>query len=247
MRIRLTNRQWDALDHMRNTTGSADVFRNCSVLLLSDGGHSLAGVAQLLGCSPDTVKRVRSLYREGGLDAVTLKRPPRRASQATPTFREVLAQVIQTNPQTLGNGFATWSAARLATHLGRVTGVTLSAAQVRRPLHAGGFSVHRPKHAMNGKRDELPGTLAAVYAADQSGDLCRQIAVKEHAGRITKTHPSAVCWPEGETTASTSVTRLSVRVEDDGECVHVWDGRHEQVAREVLLRGGRARSDFSAK
>jgi transposase/transposase-like protein len=82
--------------------------------LLSDGGHSSTGIAQLLGCSPETVKRIRRLYREGGLDALTPKRPPGRTSQATPTFREVLAQAVQTNPQTLGYGFATWSTARLA-------------------------------------------------------------------------------------------------------------------------------------
>jgi len=37
MALRLTHRQWDDLDHRRNTTGSADVFRNCSMLLLSGG------------------------------------------------------------------------------------------------------------------------------------------------------------------------------------------------------------------
>jgi len=152
--LRLTSRQWDDLDHLRNTTGSADVFRNCSILLLSEGGHSIAGIAQLLGCSPETVKRIRRAYWAGGLDALTPKRPPGRTSQATPTFREVLAQAIQTNPQTLGYGFATWSTARLAAHLAQITGITLSAAHVRRLLHEEGFSVHRPKHTMKGKRDE---------------------------------------------------------------------------------------------
>lgn len=153
--VRLTSRQWDALDRLRNATGSADVFRNCSILLLSDGGHSRADIAQLLGCSPETVKRIRRLYREGGLDALTPKRPPGRNSQATPTFREVLAQALETNPQTLGYGFVTWSTARLAAHLAQVTGITLSAAQVRRLLHEEGFSVHRPKHTLKGKRDEV--------------------------------------------------------------------------------------------
>jgi transposase len=152
--IRLTNRQGDVRDHLHNTTGAADVFRNCSILLLSDGGHASAAVAQLLGCSPETVKRIRRLYREGGLDALTPKRPPGRASQATPTFREVLSQALQTNPQTLGYGFATWSTARLAAHLAQITGLTLSAAQVRRLMHAEGFSVHRPKHTLQGKRAE---------------------------------------------------------------------------------------------
>lgn len=152
--IRLTNRQWDALDDLRNATPSADVFRNCSIILLSDAGHTIPGMAQLLGCSPETVKRIRRLYRQRGLEALTPVTPPGRPSQATPAFREVLAQAVQTNPQTLGYGFATWSTARLAAHLAQVTGIRLSAPQVRRLLHAEGFSVHRPKHTMKGKRDE---------------------------------------------------------------------------------------------
>jgi transposase len=152
--FRLTNRQWDSVDELRNSTACADVFRNCSIILLSDGGHTITSIADLLGCSPETVKRIRRLYRQGGIDSLTPISPPGRPSKATPTFREVLGQAVQTNPQTLGYGFATWSTARLAAHLAKVTGIGLSAHQVRRLLHAEGFSVHRPKHTMKGKRDE---------------------------------------------------------------------------------------------
>jgi transposase len=161
--MRLTNRQWDDLDHLRNATGSADVVRNCSIIWRSDGGHGIAGIAQLLGGSPETVQRIRRLYREGGREALAPKRPPGRPSRATPTFREALAEALATNPQTLGSGFATWSAARLAAHLARVTGITLSAAQVRRLLHAEGFSVHRPKHTRKGKRDEAAYQKAKAH------------------------------------------------------------------------------------
>lgn len=150
----LTNRQWDAIDDLRNRTGSADVFRNCSIILLSHGGHTIPGIAQLLGCSAETVKRIRLRYRQAGLDGLTPRRPSGRPSQATATFRELLAHAVQTHPQSLGYGFANWSTARLAAHLAQVTGIRLSAAQVRRLLHEEGFSVHRPKHTMKGKRDE---------------------------------------------------------------------------------------------
>src|SRR5439155_4204999 len=144
--IRLTNQQFDELDHWRNTTPSADVFRNCSIILLSNGGHSIPGIAAILGCSPETVKRVRRLYRQRGLAALVPIKPPGRPSQATASFRELLAQAVQTNPQTLGYGFATWSTARLAEHLAKVTGIRFSSNQIRRLLHQEGFSVHRPKH-----------------------------------------------------------------------------------------------------
>jgi transposase len=153
--LRLSNKQFDEVDHLRNTTASADVFRNCSVILLTDGGHSIPGIAKILGCSAETVKRVRHLYRQHGLDGLTPIKPPGRPSQATPSFREMLAKAVQTNPQTLGYGFATWSTARLAAHLAKISGVRFSSNQIRRLLHEEGFSVHRPKHTMKGKRDEV--------------------------------------------------------------------------------------------
>jgi transposase len=152
--IRLTNKQFDELDHLRNTTPLADVYRNCSIILLTNGGHTIAAIAELLGCSGETVKRIRRLYRQQGLKAMVPIKPPGRPSQASPSFRDMLAQVVQTQPQTLGYGFTTWSTARLAAHLAKVTGIRFSSNQIRRLLHQDGFSVHRPKHTMKGKRDE---------------------------------------------------------------------------------------------
>lgn len=152
--IRLNNRQFDELDALRNTTASADIFRNCSIILLSNGGHAMGGIADILGCSPETVKRVRGLFRQGGIAALTPKKSPGRPSQATASFLDMLAKAVQTHPQDLGYGFATWSTARLAAHLAKETGVRFSSDQIRRLLHQEGFSVHRPKHTMKGKRDE---------------------------------------------------------------------------------------------
>ncbi len=50
--IRLNNRQFDEIDALRNTTASADIYRNCSVVLLSNGGHTISGVAEILGAVP---------------------------------------------------------------------------------------------------------------------------------------------------------------------------------------------------
>jgi len=152
--IRLNNRQFDELDSLRNTTASADIYRNCSVILLSNGGHTIPGIAEILGCSPETVKRVRKLFRQGGIAALTPKTSPGRPSQATPSFLDALAEAVCTPPQDLGYGFATWSTARLAAHLAKETGIRFSNDQIRRLLHQEGFSVHRPKHTMKGKRDE---------------------------------------------------------------------------------------------
>ena len=64
-----------------------------------------------------------------------------------------MRQALATNPLTLGYGFSNCSAIRLAAHLAKVTGIHFSDDQLRRLLHQGRYSVHRPKHTMNGKRD----------------------------------------------------------------------------------------------
>ncbi len=152
--IRLNNRQFDEIDALRNTTASADIYRNCSVVLLSNGGHTISGVAEILGCSAETVKRIRRLFRDGGIAALTPKASPGRPSKATPSFLDALSEAVCTMPQDLGYGFATWSTARLAAHLAKQTGIRFSSDQIRRLLHQQGFSVQRPKHTMKGKRAE---------------------------------------------------------------------------------------------
>ena len=152
--IKLTDEHWDALDRTRFSTPSADVFRNCLIILKSDSGDTIASIAEDLGCGTDTVVRVRRLYRKGGVAALVPIKPPGRPSRATPEFLQAMAQAVQTNPLTLGYGFANWSVARLVEHLAKTTGIRFSDDQLRRLLHQEEFSVQRPKHTMKGKRDE---------------------------------------------------------------------------------------------
>jgi transposase len=130
--IKLTEQQWDELDRVRLTTDSADVFRNCLIILMSDSRDTIAAIAQRLGCGTDTVVRIRRLYRRGGVKALRPGTSPGRPHRATAEFIEQMKQAVQTNPLTLGYAFSTWSAARLAEHLARVTGIRFSDDQLRR-------------------------------------------------------------------------------------------------------------------
>ena len=152
--IKLTAEQRDELDSLRLRTPSADVFRNCLIILMSDYRETVGTIASRLGCGTDTVVRVRKLYRNGGVNALYPIKPPGRPCRATAEFLRHMRQAVQANPMTMGYGFSTWSAARLAEHLAKVTGVRFSDEQIRRLLHQHGFSFHRPKHTLKGKRDE---------------------------------------------------------------------------------------------
>lgn len=121
---------------------------------MSDSRETLASIAHRLGCGTDTVVRVRRLYRSGGIKALHPIKPPGRPSRASPEFLQQMRETIRTNPLTLGYGFSTWSAGRLAEHLAKVTGIHFSSDQLIRLLHRHGFSFHRPKHTLKGRRDE---------------------------------------------------------------------------------------------
>jgi transposase len=153
--IKLTPDQWDELDRVRFRTPSADVFRNCLIILMSDSRDTIASIARRLGCSSETVIRIRRLYRQGGVQALCPIKPPGRKPRATPEFIARMKEAVGTNPQSLGYGFSVWSATRLARHLAKVTGLSFSDDQMRRILRQHGYSFQRPKHTMKGKRDEV--------------------------------------------------------------------------------------------
>lgn len=153
--INLTPDQWDELDRVRFSTRSADVFRNCLIIMMSDSRDTVASIAKRLGCSTETVIRIRRLYRKGGVQTLCPIKPPGRKPRATQHFIARMKEAVGTNPQSLGYGFSVWSAARLARHLAKVTGLSFSDDQMRRILRQHGYSFQRPKHTMKGKRDEI--------------------------------------------------------------------------------------------
>ena len=153
-RNRLSNEQIDALDTLRMKAPSAAVFRNCTMILMSDAGRSKASIAEDLGCGTATVERIRRFYKTMGILGLNPIKPPGRPSQLSEALREPVLVAIQTDPRTLGYGFTTWSVARLTEHLRRRCRLRASPSTVRRVLAHEQFSLQRPKHTLEGKRDE---------------------------------------------------------------------------------------------
>jgi len=151
---RLSDREHDQLDTFRLTTDHADVFRNVTIILMTDDGHSKTRIADTLGCCPSTVDRVRRLYREKGLAGLRPIKPPGRPPKATAKYRRALCKTVESDPRDFGYAFTVWTAPRLNAHLKKVTGLSFSDGHIRDLLRQEGFSLHRPKHTLRGKRDE---------------------------------------------------------------------------------------------
>jgi transposase len=170
--IQLTSEQWEELDRLRMKTPSADVFRNCLIILKSSMRETIDSIASQLGCGRDTVVRVRRLYRQQGVTGLQPAKPAGRTSRATPEFIAKMKEVVGTNPLTLGYGFSLWSATRLAEHLAKVTGIRFSDDQLLRLLRRNGYSFKCPKHTLKGKRDEAAYEQAKIDLAELKKKPC---------------------------------------------------------------------------
>jgi transposase len=163
-RFRLSSQEWEALDRLRFSTTSKVLFRNATIILMSDVavGRTKASIAHDLGCSVGTVDFVRARYRSEGVAGLHAKKRVGRPSRATAEYRAALRATVVTPPGSLGYGFSVWSVGRLNAHLQKTTGISFSEDQLTRLLHDEGFSYQRPKHTLQGKRDEAAYVQAAA-------------------------------------------------------------------------------------
>ena len=128
---KLSDREHDQLDTLRLTTDHPAVFRNATIILMTDDGHPKTVIAKTLGCCLSTVDRVRRLYREKGLVGLRPIKPPGRPPKATAAYCRALCKAVDTDPKTLGYAFTVWSAPRLNAHLIKLTGLSFSDRHIR--------------------------------------------------------------------------------------------------------------------
>jgi transposase len=95
-----------------------------------------------------------------------------------------MRRAVGTNPLTLGYGFSTWSATRLAEHLAKITGIHFSDDQLRRLLRRHGYSFHRPKHTLKGKRDEAAYEQAKEELATLKKTPCPTMPLRLSSSRM---------------------------------------------------------------
>jgi transposase len=152
--VRLTSWQRQRLQQLRDEPPTPRVGKRAVCLLLSADGVSNQLIAQATGLAPNSLSRIRRRWNERGM--ASLKDAPRsgRPPKVTPAYRRTLQQALRRGPLAYGYVFTTWSIAGLNTHLRRATGIAICNDWLRQLVHAQGFVYRRPKHTLQGKRDE---------------------------------------------------------------------------------------------
>jgi len=157
----------------------ADFRDACRAVLSLARGVTRQLVAEQLRVHPATVGRWAARYRQRGLAGL---RGPEHDGRGRPRRLLVehlqwLRQTVLTSPRKLGYAFTAWTLPRLAEFLQRQTGVRVQGPYLGRLLHRMGIARKRPKHVLEGKRDEAAHDRAKTELQ----------ALKKHLGRRKRT------------------------------------------------------------
>ena len=104
------------------------------ILLVQNDGKTYQEIANFIGCGDRTVAYWCMHGDPDNLDSLRDKREQGNYRKATEPYIELLLEVIDKAPSTLGYEFGRWTAKRLATYLLEQTGIELSSKQISRIL-----------------------------------------------------------------------------------------------------------------
>ena len=150
----LTPAESRRIEELFRTAPQPRVRLRANAVRLSSRGYTVSEIAEVIGCTRQTVRNCFDHFESGGCDALHDKPRSGRPPVATPDYRARLVEAVRTSPDALGYPFTVWSVARLRAHMAREMDVLISKTRVRQIMKEEGLVFKRPKHTLKGKRDE---------------------------------------------------------------------------------------------
>lgn len=149
----LTPEQVEKLQKALKKEENGDIRERILILLLLNDGKTQAKIAEFIGCSLNKVSYWCIHGEPNDLESLRDARMNGNNKKATEKYIETLLETIEKDPQELGYEFGRWTAQRLATYLGNITGIELSGSQVRRILEKKKYVYLWAKYSLEVKRD----------------------------------------------------------------------------------------------
>jgi len=134
MRNYLTSEEKLELQQQLKFHEHPDIREIILILLLRNDGKTQQEIADFLGCSLRKVAYWCTHGDPSNIESLIDERMNGNYHKATDEYINLLLEVIEKEPQELGYEFGSWTAQRLAIHLEKETGISLSGSQVRRIL-----------------------------------------------------------------------------------------------------------------
>lgn len=130
----LTEEEKQELQRQLKINEHPDIWERILILLLRNDGKTQQETADFIGCSLRKVAYWCAHGDPSNLESLIDERMKGNYHKATDKYINLLLDVIEKEPQDYGYEFGNWTAQRLAIHLEKEIGITLSGGQVRRIL-----------------------------------------------------------------------------------------------------------------
>src|SRR4051812_45205662 len=104
---------------VRRASGSVVTWRRALIVLLSAQGMTPLGISEVVFTDPDTVRDVIHNFNRDGFDALYPRYKGGRPQTVTLPKRQQIKRIALSDPEDLGQPFASWSLAKLADYLSR--------------------------------------------------------------------------------------------------------------------------------
>jgi transposase len=154
--LRLSEQAKQELLNEANSSSDPDFRDACRAIVMLGGGAPRDMVADQFGVHPATIGRWAASYRKRGIGGL---QGPEEDSRGRPAkldvaHLELLKETVLLPPRQSGYAFTSWTLPRLATVLKKRTGVSVRPHYLGLLLRRMGITRKRPKHVLEGKRDE---------------------------------------------------------------------------------------------
>jgi transposase len=128
---RLTEEELQAVEAAIRRDKRPEVRQRCTAIHLLHLGHKPEQVAEMQAVSFPTVYAWINRWRRGGVEELATKPRSGRPPKADESYRQLLSEVIEKDPEELGYEFRVWTIERLRAHLAKETGIDLSETRLR--------------------------------------------------------------------------------------------------------------------
>ena len=122
------------------------------MIRLSHEKHSAPKIAEMLGCSRQTVLSQIYRYEQEGIIGLEDKSRCGAPAKADDNYIEQLRKAVSTDPHGLGYCFSVWSVDRLQKHLIRQTGIELAPNYLNELMKRHDIVYRKPKHDLSDRQ-----------------------------------------------------------------------------------------------
>jgi transposase len=175
IRIQLSESEARRLEELFRTTGDRKLRDRLQIVLLAHKGRPRGQIASDLAIHRRSVTRWLNAYCDGGLDALTPRKPKGKAASIPADLADEVKAWVIAGPAGVGLDRANWTHEGIADHLYKAKGVRTSRSSVQRFCSKIGVRPYRPTYrflradpaAQEAAKEDLGGLKKSAGGRDR--------------------------------------------------------------------------------